>query len=96
MTALAEADYLFRVPDDLWPPTYELMANSTARTRWRILKAKKKYITYGENCCQNSKQRACQTSIQNGKVDELECVAMDVSYMDAEFRQCNLEILGVS
>ena len=57
-----------------------------------IVSARKVYITYGDNCCAASKQRACAHALKDGKCDE--CRAFDRSVMDAEFQARHERILS--
>ena len=93
-TQLALADYLFEVPVDLWPPSRALMYNSSAELRWKILQTRKVYITYGENCCEFSLARACETALSAGKVDE--CRAYNSSILDSDFQDRNNRTLQTS
>jgi hypothetical protein len=92
MSALALADRLFDVPDNIWPPTRALMVNSTIQLRWKLLNKKKIYITYGENCCRNSLSRACHAALTQAAMDE--CRALTLSALDSDFRERNRKILA--
>ena len=83
-TELEMANHLFQVPDDLWPPTKALLVNSSVQRRWKILHARKIYLTYGENCCSLALTRACDAALSVGKMDE--CRAHNSSVIDNQFK----------
>jgi hypothetical protein len=85
LTELEFADHLFAVPHDLWPRSKELMVNSTPEIRWKILKKRKVYLTYGENCCAYVLARACKGALSVGEMDD--CLAYNSSVIDSEFKE---------
>ena len=82
-TKLSFAALVFAVPQELWPPSRNLMVNSSPDLQWKLLNSKIIYITYGEHCCASSLARACAAALANGTVND--CRAFDASVLDPVF-----------
>ena len=75
----------YRLPDNLWDPTAVLLRDPPPEMVSRITRARKVYLTFGHKCCSTSKARACKAA--RNYVDE--CLALDMSDLDPEFRHQN-------
>ena len=82
---------LWGLPKQISGKYHEYFRAFSPATRSYINNTRKVLITYGENCCEGSKVRACRHAIRYGRFDE--CYAFNSSIIDSKFMARNKKIL---
>lgn len=85
---------LFDVPLNLWPPTREIIADPSPELQQTILSRRIVYLTFGHNCCEMSKKRACD-SFHRLHTDSI-CIAAGDEDIDDDFKERNKDIFASS
>jgi hypothetical protein len=85
-----ELSKLFGIPDDLWPPTRARIANATLELQAQIFSRRLFYLTFGHNCCQTGKRRACEAFYTSHREQHQRhaafCKAASMDHIDPDFK----------